>query len=216
MFAHRAGHRLLTVFTALTPLRGKVTWVRKPLALGTAKSKVFRVPRKPDLPQDETREIKRIYDIYKTQMKSIRQYFVEQEQKQADTGEAAQLQAKKDEDEFHRLIEENCFENKVTAVFREAKLRELEESMKEKVALSLARKQERDRALMEEISTTINKEENAAVSFISRDDIQMAIEEALASPQDFNFAVDLSGKVYRGTEKVSGKRAEGPDEACIS
>ena len=90
---------------------------------------------------------------------------MEQEQKQADTGEAAQLQAKKDEDEFHRLIEENCFENKVTAVFREAKLRELEESMKEKVALSLARKQERDRALMEEISTTINKEEVSTVNF---------------------------------------------------
>ena len=51
-------------------------WVRKPLGSPTAKSKLFRVPQKPNLPMDETEEIRRLHNIYFTQMKSLRYYLI--------------------------------------------------------------------------------------------------------------------------------------------
>ena len=39
-----------------------------------------------------------------------------------------------------------------------------------------------------------------AAEFIKREDIVRAIEEALANPLNYNFAIDLEGFVYRGAE----------------
>jgi len=49
-----------------------IRWKRKPIWLGTAKSKLFRIPKKPETPIEEQEEIKRIYDRYKTCIKSLR------------------------------------------------------------------------------------------------------------------------------------------------
>jgi Mitochondrial ribosome subunit S26 len=52
-----------------------VRW-RKPFALGTAPTKVFRIPKKPVMPEDQEAEFMRLTKNYKTYMKSIRfQYF---------------------------------------------------------------------------------------------------------------------------------------------
>lgn len=65
--------RLLNVVNrSFIPIRNKRIWMRKPLGSPMAKSKQFRVPQKPELPADEVAEIKRLYDNYKTQMKSLR------------------------------------------------------------------------------------------------------------------------------------------------
>ena len=47
-------------------------WVRKPLGSPVAKTKIFRIPVKPNIPDDEKYEIKRLYDNYKNEMKSLR------------------------------------------------------------------------------------------------------------------------------------------------
>ena len=54
--------------------RGKRIWSRKPLDAPVAKSKLFRVPQKPTLPEDEKAEIRRLFNNYKTNMKSLRYY----------------------------------------------------------------------------------------------------------------------------------------------
>lgn len=40
--------------------------------------------------------------------------------------------------------------------------------------------------------------QEAAKSFIVRENIEEAIERALSAKTDYNFAIDLSGKLYKG------------------
>ena len=39
-----------------------------------------------------------------------------------------------------------------------------------------------------------------ATPFISKDEVERAIEEALSNPMNFNFAIDVRGNVYREVE----------------
>lgn len=45
-------------------------------------------------------------------------------------------------------------------------------------------------------------------TFIRREQIDAAIEDALANPSDFNFAIDLQGNIYTGrhTEATSPEK----------
>jgi hypothetical protein len=49
-----------------------IRWKRKPIWLPTAKSKLFRVPKKRVVPVDENEETKRLYNHYRTYMSSLR------------------------------------------------------------------------------------------------------------------------------------------------
>nr|CAG4646643.1 EOG090X0FQ9 [Macrothrix elegans] len=173
-------------------------WIRKPLGSPMAKSKIFKIPQKPVLPEDEKAEIKRLYDNYKNHMKSIRQYFYEQSLKQAESGESAQLKLKQEEEEHMRLMEENLLENSRIAELREARLKAEAEKSKAKVLATLSKKEEIDKKLELNLKAFIEKQQ--ATPFIKVDEIEKAIEIALANPVDFNFAIDLNGYVYRGKE----------------
>lgn len=49
-----------------------VRWKRKPIWLPTAKSKLFRVPKRPVVPIEEKLELQRLYNNYRTYMTSFR------------------------------------------------------------------------------------------------------------------------------------------------
>lgn len=49
-----------------------VRWKRKPIWLPTAKSKLFRVPKRPTYPVEEFEEFKRLNNHYRTYMSSLR------------------------------------------------------------------------------------------------------------------------------------------------
>lgn len=53
-----------------------VRWRRKPIWLPTAKSKVFRVPKRPVIPIEEHREIQRLSNNYRTYMTSLRYLYI--------------------------------------------------------------------------------------------------------------------------------------------
>nr|CAG4648946.1 EOG090X0FQ9 [Polyphemus pediculus] len=178
--------------------RGKKVWVRKPMGLPMAKSKQFKIPVKPNLPEDEKREIKRLYDRYKTEMKSLQRYFFEQSLKLADSGESSQLKLRQEEEEHQRLMMENQLENEKTAKLREQRLAAEFEETKEKVLRSLIRKEKENESLHADLLTFVKEQE--ALPFIKKEDIETAIETALANPVNFNFAIDLQGYVYRGKE----------------
>jgi len=72
----RNGNRMFNLINiSFVPSRNKRErpWVRKPLGTPTAKSKMFRIPQKPNIPTDEKEEIRRLYNNYFTQIKSLRQ-----------------------------------------------------------------------------------------------------------------------------------------------
>lgn len=49
-----------------------VRWRRKPRWLPTAKSKLYKVPQRPVVPEEERLELQRLHYNYKTQIKAIR------------------------------------------------------------------------------------------------------------------------------------------------
>jgi hypothetical protein len=49
-----------------------VRWIRKPRWLPVAKSKMFRIPERPSIPENERIEFKRLHDRYNTHMRAIR------------------------------------------------------------------------------------------------------------------------------------------------
>nr|CAG4647478.1 EOG090X0FQ9 [Megafenestra aurita]SVE92712.1 EOG090X0FQ9 [Megafenestra aurita] len=203
----RSGSRFFKVLnTSFIQSRSKKVWVRKPLGSPMAKSKLFRIPQKPVLPEDETAEIKRLYDNYKNEMKSLRQYFFEQSLKQAESGEVAQMKVKLEEEEHARLMEVNRLENEKTSRLREERLAIEAEKTREKVLSSLIKTEKENQILEAKAEAFLQKQ--ILEPTISSQDLERAIEEALANPVDFNFAIDLDGYVYRGKETSIDKIPE--------
>lgn len=49
-----------------------VRWKRKPIWLPPAKSKMFRIPKRPVIPEEDKLELQRLYNNYRTYMTSFR------------------------------------------------------------------------------------------------------------------------------------------------
>jgi len=170
-------------------------WPRKPIGGPPAPSKLFRIPIKPVVPQDEQAEQKRLLNNYRSHMKALQQYFFEQSLKQAESGESAQLKLKEEDEEHERLMEENRIENEKTALLREERLKAECEATREKVLQSLVKKEKENVLYQERLRSFIKEQE--ATPFISKDEVERAIEEALSNPVNFNFAIDIRGNVYK-------------------
>nr|CAG4650559.1 EOG090X0FQ9 [Sida crystallina] len=190
--------KLINTGVVYVSVRGKRVWCRKPLGSPVAKSKLFRVPTKPNLPEDEVRELKRLDNVYKAQMKSIRQYFFEQALKQADSGEKAQSKHRLEEEEHLKLMEENRIENEKIAAARELRLKAAAEKTKDHVLHSLVKKEQEEMLMKEQLLAYLQEQEACSKTFITRDNIVNAIETALANPENLNFAINQEGYVFRG------------------
>nr|CAG4652244.1 EOG090X0FQ9 [Triops cancriformis] len=182
--------------------QARSVWNRKPRHLGTAKSKLFRIPQKPRYPEDEVQEMRRLRNIYNTGMKSVKQYFFQEYLKLADTGAVALHAAKSEEEEHVRLMEVNRLENEKTAALREERLARQRASEKERIAQALLNTEQVDQVELDQIESLVMKEISLVDKIITRDNLERAIEEALANPVDYNFALDREGFVYRGSEKM--------------
>lgn len=183
-----------------------VRWRRKPRWLPVAKSKVFRVPeRKPQSPEEKL-ELLRLHNHYKTQMRSLRLYLREEAQRIRETSTVDHLvqTPEQEEEEFQRCIDLNNEWNAKIAEERNARLEkefaERREFIKQRLELAKEREEER----MERIEEIVRKEKEAAKSFITRENIDAAIETALANPVDYNFSIDLRGNMYHGRTTVPG------------
>nr|SVE83961.1 EOG090X0FQ9 [Daphnia pulex] len=206
MFARSSSRIFNVINISCIQSRSARAWVRKPLGSPMAKSKMFRIAPKKFIPADEKAEVKRLYDNYFHQMKSLRQYFFEQSLEQAESGEVAQMKHRLEDEEHIRLMEENRQENEKTAKLREEKLKIQAEKTRENILASLINKEEETRLYEIRIEAFLEKQK--ATPFIQAENIEKAIEEALANPVDFNFAIDLDGYVYRGRETAIEKIPE--------
>lgn len=79
-------------------------WRRKPRWLPVAKSKIFRIPKRPETPLEETLELQRLYNNYRTQMKSIRRHLFYKHNVQFQASEDPEQQRKIFEEDFERYL----------------------------------------------------------------------------------------------------------------
>ncbi|RZC33578.1 MRP-S26 domain containing protein [Asbolus verrucosus] len=177
-----------------------VRWRRKPIWMPTAKSKLYRIPVKPVIPEEEKEEIKRLYNNYRTYIKSIRRFLTYKHSvllmAKSDT---EQLKKAFDED-FMRCKEINDKWNEDLKKLREERVaKQLQEEIefaKNRMA-NLIKQKEQKLAEAEEI---VRKEKQMVGTFITPENLDEVIEKALSNPVDYNFAIDLEGNRIIGRE----------------
>ncbi|XP_058807244.1 small ribosomal subunit protein mS26 [Phymastichus coffea] len=171
---------------------------RKPFWLPTAKSKVFRVPKRPQIPEDELKEIRRIYNNYRTCMKSIRNYFAER----VASKEVAQdpvLIEKVEAEDFAKCSEINAAWNQEIALMREERLRKEKEIRDLQILQAIENKKLRDAEIIQSVEKKVRQAKIEVKTFVTQDNIDQAIEEALDNVTDYSKALDIDGTWY--TEK---------------
>ncbi|CAG9793213.1 unnamed protein product [Diatraea saccharalis] len=175
---------------------------RKPRWLPVAKSKIYRIPKRPVVSEEERLELLRINNNYKTQMRAIRRFYYEEMIKEKSTKESAssEMSIRLEAEDWARCVELNEKWNAEVAAEREERrkiqLAEMEE-------YALAHMEVKDRELKERIEKAtkeIKRQKELSETFITPENLDEAIEYAIANPTDYNYAIDLRGKKYVGTE----------------
>ncbi|XP_047511309.1 probable 28S ribosomal protein S26, mitochondrial [Pieris napi] len=175
---------------------------RKPRWLPVAKSKIYRIPKRPEISVDERLELRRINNAYNTQMRAIRRFYVEDWIREKSSLESAtsEMSQRLEADEWLKCEELNDKWNKQIASDREERRKKELEAMEE---FSLLRMEAKDKALKERIdraSEKIKKEKELSTTFVTRENLEETIENVLANPIDYNFAIDLKGNICEGRD----------------
>lgn len=203
-FTHSLKSLSLTTEVFATNYTNLITrrWARKPISLGTAKSKLFRVPKRPQIPIEEAEEIKRLFNNYRTNMKSVRKYL---ESKYAvstlETSDPEQ-QKKIFEEDFARCMEINDQWNAQQKVLREKQMADRLQREIELAKSTIAEYEKQHQLQMEQIEDIVRQEKERSKTFITPDSLDEAIENALANVVDYNYAIDLEGNKYYGRETI--------------
>ncbi|XP_050679603.1 probable 28S ribosomal protein S26, mitochondrial [Leptidea sinapis] len=175
---------------------------RKPRWFPVAKSKIYRIPKRPQLSEEERLEILRITNNYKTQMRAVRKFYTDDMVKEKSTLESAtsEMSQRLEAEEWQRCEELNEKWNKQIATEREER-RKKELSEMEDFALARMEAIDREkRERVEKASEQIKREKELSETFISREKLEEAIDYALANPVDYNYAIDLKGNMHTGRD----------------
>lgn len=185
-----------------------VRWRRKPRWLPVAKSKMFRIPQRPVTNTEETEEMKRLYSNYKTQIKSLRRYLTYKHCTRFMQKSDSQLQQKLFEEDFVLSNKLNDEWNAECKLIRE---RRIEENIQKDVEIAKKNLEERlkiNSTKLEEAEEIVRREKDASKTFVTPENLDAVIEQALANPVDYNFSIDLNGNIYHGRETLAKQENE--------
>ncbi|XP_065163032.1 small ribosomal subunit protein mS26 [Atheta coriaria] len=174
-----------------------VRW-RKPRWVPIAKSKIFRIPERPVVPEIETEEMKRLNNHYRTQIKSIRRYLTKQYEQATMQTVDPEVLKKAFEEDFAKCNALNDEWNENQQKVREARYaKDLESDIKIAEQRLTERKKINQEKFMQ-AEEIVKSQKAIAHTFITRDNIDAAIEKAISSEIDHNFAIDLEGNKIIG------------------
>uniref|UniRef100_A0A182MQC8 Small ribosomal subunit protein mS26 n=1 Tax=Anopheles culicifacies TaxID=139723 RepID=A0A182MQC8_9DIPT len=176
-----------------------VRFRRKPRWLGTAKSKLFRVPERKKQIEEEIEELKRLHNNYRTQMKAVRNFLRDEVEAYKLVSRAGLvLQTPEEEEaEWQEALRKNDEWNQQTAAKREERLAAERTARKEYILERLVLKEQREIDKKEQVEEKVRIEKEQSKTFITRENIDKAIELALVQPTTFNFALDRDGNLHR-------------------
>ncbi|XP_029660899.1 probable 28S ribosomal protein S26, mitochondrial [Formica exsecta] len=174
-----------------------VRWKRKPLWMPTAKSKVFRVPKKPVIPVEEHLEAQRLYNNYRTYITSLRAYLVQvAKENEVQYDHTVIEQAEKEDFQACSVINDEW--NAEVAKIREDRLANMREKRKESILQKLLQQEKQEEERRNYIDEHIRKVKEESLTFITAENVDAAIEECLTNIIDYNRALDLKGNWYDG------------------
>jgi small subunit ribosomal protein S26 len=160
---------------------------------------MFLLPAKHHIPEDEAEQVMTLKFRHHDQVSALTQYLWEDYLRNSDVGEAAKIQAAKEEEEHKNLVINNEKLNTEIASKREGRLKieATEEEKRIKSELHFAREQESKRLSVIE-KVVVSEKEQLGMRIKTVDDLERAILSALDNPVDNEFAIDKDGHIYRG------------------
>lgn len=108
------------------------------------------------------------------------------------------LTPEQEEAEFLKCVDINATWNAKIAKERDQRLAKEREEKVAYVQERLEARQLREEERREQANLRVLREIESSKTFITRENLDAAIETALANPVDHNFAIDLAGNLYRG------------------
>lgn len=174
-----------------------IRWKRKPIWLPTAKSKVFRVPKRPVIPVEENDELLRLYNNYRTYMTSFKAH-LRQIAKENEIQSDKMASEQPEEEDFKARNVINDEWNAKIAEEREARLALLREKRRNNVLQNMLEREQKQEALKAKFSELVRKAKEDSPTFITAENVDAAIEECLASVVNHNSALDLEGNWHEG------------------
>merc|ERR1712227_1025883 len=140
-----------------------------------------------------------------TRMRALHFYLHEDDLKAGDKGEAALIAAEKEEQIHIKNLQENDEENKRQAELRAARLAKESEERKVRILRELEEFESSELERLARVDNIVEKHKAEMENRIEPEDLERAIETALANPIDHEFAIDLEGNIFRGRSTKSNK-----------
>ncbi|XP_056327287.1 28S ribosomal protein S26, mitochondrial [Danio aesculapii] len=167
-----------------------------------AKSKIGRIKTPPPVDPVEMIAMKERYTEYSLILKALRLEFREnmlRKRYEEKVGSVAEERAKRDAEEHKSLMAWNDAENHRLQVIREQRVQKEAEAAEEKrKEAAMLHQQELENYIKEKERQILQLQEEAK-NFITLENLDQRIEEALDNPINYNFAIDKEGRVVKRT-----------------
>uniref|UniRef100_A0A3Q3GTV5 Small ribosomal subunit protein mS26 n=1 Tax=Labrus bergylta TaxID=56723 RepID=A0A3Q3GTV5_9LABR len=196
---HCPAARLLSPRSAvlLEAVRG-----RKSRGDPVAKSKEGRIKEPPPVDPVEMVVLRERFSEYQLIMRALRLEFKEEvlrKKYQEETGSMAEERAKQEAEEHRALMAWNDQENQRLLKLRMLRLqKEKEEAERKWVEADIQREQEQQELITQREREILQLQEDAK-NFITLENLDQRIEEALDNPKNYNFAINKQGRVVKQT-----------------
>ncbi|XP_038649111.1 28S ribosomal protein S26, mitochondrial [Scyliorhinus canicula] len=186
------------------PARGRKSRTDPP-----AKSKADRLRVPTPVDPAELLVVKERYQQQVAIIGALRAEFKEEmlrKRYEEEVGSLAAERAKVEAEEHQKLMAFNNLENERLRKIREERLRqEAVEEQEQKLKAAIHREKKREEFLKEKELEVLQLQE-AVKNFITLENLDERIEEALKNPKNYNFAIDKEGRFMRRTVKQSAVR----------
>ncbi|XP_048827621.1 28S ribosomal protein S26, mitochondrial [Brienomyrus brachyistius] len=167
-----------------------------------AKSKQDRVKMPPPIDPVEMVVLKERYTQYQMIMRALRVEFKEQIMRrryEEEVGSRAEERAKQEAEEHRALMAWNDAENLRLRQLREIRVQKEVEELAMRREEAIGRQEEKRRKILKEKEQEILQLQEEVKTFITLENLEQRIEEALDNPKNYNFAIDKDGRVVKRT-----------------
>ncbi|XP_015258596.1 PREDICTED: 28S ribosomal protein S26, mitochondrial [Cyprinodon variegatus] len=167
-----------------------------------AKSKEGRIKVPPSVDPVEMVVLKERYSEYELIMRALRLEFKEEvlrKKYEEETGSQAEERARQEEEEHRALMDWNNQENLRMLKARISRIQKEEEEAEIKKMEAAVQRDEELQEFIRQKEEEILQLQKEAKNFITLENLDQRIEEALDNPKNYNFAVDKEGKVVKRT-----------------
>ncbi|XP_044536803.1 28S ribosomal protein S26, mitochondrial [Gracilinanus agilis] len=176
----------------LQPSRGRKSRHDPP-----AKSKIGRLRTPTPVDPVEMYMLMERYKSYRQTVRALRLEFTEEVRRKAYEEKFGNLNAIQDLEEHKQLMAWNQAENARLQALRISRLQQQEQEQERLQALEEKQKAEEMEAFLQEKEREVLKLQEDVKTFITQDNLEEKIEEALNNPQNYNWALTKEGHVIR-------------------